>query len=119
MTNPSPLSWVGGPDASPNPGYNHVHPGENSMVRMNIDEAARKLPELIERLERDGQSIELSRGDRVVARISPAQMPVTTAKQWTELFRSLPDLGDDREAFARDIESAKDTLLPDGDPSED
>lgn len=87
------------------------------MVRMNIDEAARNLPQLIERLERDGQSIELSRGDRVVARISPAtNTAILQGKDLKALLESLPDLGDDRETFARDIESARAMHLPERDP---
>ncbi len=87
------------------------------MVRMNIDEAARRLSELIERVERDGQTIELSRGDRVVARISPAEGDGRLqGKDLKAFFASLPDMGDDREAFARDIESARDIYLPDRDP---
>ena len=90
------------------------------MVRINADEAARQLDALLERVRKEGESFELARGDEVVARLVPAPSERGgrdfDAVALTELFRQLPDLGDDAEAFAQDVESVRKSLLPLRDP---
>ncbi len=39
--------------------------------------------------------------------------------EFGEFLKSLPDLGDDAEAFARDIEEARNSYLPETDPWEE
>lgn len=77
------------------------------MIRMQIDDVARDFPAVLDQVVR-GELIEIERGGRVVARLLPAagesQVKVSDLAQF---FRSLPDLGEDAEAFARDIEEGR------------
>ena len=42
-----------------------------------------------------------------------------TMMEFGEFLKSLPDLGEDAEAFARDIEEARSSYLPETDPWEE
>ena len=42
-----------------------------------------------------------------------------TMLEFGEFLKSLPDLGEDAEAFARDIEEARNSYLPETDPWEE
>ncbi len=42
-----------------------------------------------------------------------------TMVEFGEFLKSLPDLGEDAEAFARDIEEARNSYLPETDPWEE
>lgn len=62
------------------------------MERISVAEAALCFDAIIDQVVRDRVTIELSRGDTVVAMISPIQ-PVLDASELNEAFRSLPSLG--------------------------
>jgi antitoxin (DNA-binding transcriptional repressor) of toxin-antitoxin stability system len=74
------------------------------MERINVADAARNFSDLLERVYEQGLSVELERGDKVVARIVPAG-PTRTLRveELNDFFASLPKLGDDAEAFAEDV----------------
>jgi len=91
--------------------------GVTLMIRVQIDEFARNFPALMDRIIRDGEVVELEQGDHVVARLTPVRTPkARTADEWNELFRNLPDLGDDATAFADDMEAARKSQTPVRDP---
>ncbi len=74
------------------------------MERMTIAEAERDLGKLIHRVYSEGISIELEQGDRVVARLTPAapQSPLKV-RDLNAFLQGLPRLGDDAEAFEKDL----------------
>ncbi|MEX2214522.1 MAG: hypothetical protein WD768_10360 [Phycisphaeraceae bacterium] len=83
------------------------------MVRMNVNEAARDFASLIERVVRDGESVELEKDERVVARITPEPGKESLrVKDLNAFLKSLPRLGDDAEAFASDVERIRDEQPP-------
>lgn len=86
------------------------------MVRKNVDAPDLDYRNLIESVIRGHVGVELERDSRVVARITPAEDgKARTAEEWNTLFRALPPLGDDAEAFANDIESFRQALPPQSD----
>lgn len=69
-----------------------------------MSDAANNLSGLLERVFEQGISVELERGDKVVARIVPAGPTRTLCvEELADFFASLPPLGDDAEAFAEDV----------------
>ena len=91
------------------------------MERISVAEASRDFRAVVDRVKQ-GIAIELEDNELIVATISPA--PPTpprvcrTMNDLAALLNSLPDLGDDAEAFARDIEEARNSYLPETDPWE-
>ncbi len=87
------------------------------MVRISVTEAARRFSDLLNRVLYQGETFELERSNKVIARLSPASPPSRVrAADLNELFRRLPKLGDDGEAFAKDVESTRARLDHEGDP---
>ena len=73
------------------------------MERVSIDEASRTLPDLVDRVVREGVSIDLESDHHVVARLSPASAPKVTVAELSRVLASLPSLGEDVDSFARDV----------------
>jgi hypothetical protein len=74
--------------------------------RMSVAEAATKLPELIEQINRDQITVELESDEQVVARLSPSrQPPRMPGANLAEFFSRLPLLGEDAAVFAEDVSS--------------
>jgi antitoxin (DNA-binding transcriptional repressor) of toxin-antitoxin stability system len=90
------------------------------MEQVNVMQAARRLSDLLNRVAYQGASFELIRGGRPIARLVPAR-PAKTVKvsELNDIFARIPKLGDDADAFDRDIADAPSALLPDRDPWED
>lgn len=88
------------------------------MVRMNVKDAAKQLEALVERVERDGERIELEKDNRVVARIEPSNGAALTGEDFfTRLSEAKKQIGaEELEAMARDIQAARDSLAPLKDP---
>jgi antitoxin (DNA-binding transcriptional repressor) of toxin-antitoxin stability system len=89
------------------------------MERMTVAEASRDLKALVHRVCELGITVDLEQDHEPVVRITPirAKRPVM-ASDLNELFASLPSLGDDAEAFARDVEEGRRSFLPEKDPWE-
>ena len=86
------------------------------MERMNVTQAARNFSDLLNRVYYQGVSVELERGNKVVARLVPAlPAPSVPAEDLEGLFASLPKLGDAAESFAEDVKGADEFLLPEDD----
>lgn len=81
---------------------------------MNVTKAARNFSDLLNRVYYQGISVELERNNKVIARITPVK-PKTSlrAEDLQEFFDSLPKLGDDAEAFARDVKEIDSILVMD------
>jgi prevent-host-death family protein len=87
------------------------------VERINATKAARNFSDLLNRVYYQGISVELERNNKVIARIVPAKPSSSLrAENLRELLASLPKLGDDAEAFAEDVLSVRDTLLPERSP---
>ena len=85
------------------------------MDRISVAEAGRHFEELVERVSRQGVTVELERDDRIVARLSPVGRRLQ-AKDLQRFFTSLPPLGDDADAFARDLETIRHAIPQESDP---
>jgi len=81
------------------------------MERMSVTQAVRQFSDLINRVFYQGVSVELERGNRVIARISPvsSESPLKV-KDLNRLFSKLPSLGEDSETFAKDLENIRKTI---------
>lgn len=85
------------------------------MERISVSEAGRRFGELVDRVSADGITVELERGKKVVARISPVGRWVKVA-ELNRVFAGLPSLGDDAESFANELERIESALRPETDP---
>ncbi|WP_462320299.1 type II toxin-antitoxin system Phd/YefM family antitoxin [Halochromatium sp.] len=87
------------------------------MEQVNDIQAARQLSDLLNRVSSQGVSFELTRGGRRIARLVPAPSPKDLkVSELNDLFARLPRLGDETEAFERDIADAQSALMLDRDP---
>ncbi len=80
------------------------HGGNMKIERISVTKAARQFSDLLNRVFYQGAIVELERGNKVVARISPvAPASPLKVKNLNRLFADLPSLGEDAEAFAKDL----------------
>ncbi|MEE8397602.1 MAG: hypothetical protein V3S89_01270 [Desulfobacterales bacterium] len=74
------------------------------MERISVTQAARQFSDLLNRVLYQGTIVELERGNRVIARISPVTPESKLkAKDLNDLFAELPSLGKDAKALAEDL----------------
>jgi antitoxin (DNA-binding transcriptional repressor) of toxin-antitoxin stability system len=86
------------------------------MERCTIADAAVNFNGLVSRVVEEGITVELERDNHVVARLSPVPPSRLTVSDLAAVLAQLPRLGDDAEAFARDLEAIRAEARPDGDP---
>ena len=87
------------------------------MERINVTQAVRRFSDLLNRVLYQGASFELERGNKVIARISPAGPPRRIPVQdLNELFDSLPRLGEDAEAWQEEQDELRRALPSETDP---
>ncbi len=81
------------------------------MERITVTQAVRQFSDILNRVFYQGISVELERGNKVIARISPAssESPLKV-KNLNRLFSELPSLGKDAEAFAKDLEDIRNQI---------
>ncbi len=74
------------------------------MERISVTQAVRQFSDLMNRVFYQGAVVELERGNRVIARISPVspESPLKV-KHLNRFFHELPSLGEDLEAFTEDL----------------
>lgn len=71
---------------------------------MNVLEAEKGFTELVDKVFREGISVDLERDEQVIARLTPAPSPTPLKVGDLRAFLlRLPSLGDDAEAFAQDV----------------
>jgi antitoxin (DNA-binding transcriptional repressor) of toxin-antitoxin stability system len=74
------------------------------MERISVTQAVRQFSDLLNRVFYQGTIVELERGNKVIARISPvAPESPLKVKDLNRLFVELPSLGEDAKAFAKDL----------------
>ena len=74
------------------------------MERISVSDASLTLADLVDRVVQDGVAIDLERGDRVVARLSPVAPVSLTVDELNRKIQDWPTLGNDADAFVRDLE---------------
>ena len=81
------------------------------MNRVSVAEAAHDLPSVLRRVTGNGESFALEEAERIVAWLTPPEPRRDfSVVDLERLLASLPGLGNDLEAFAEDIESARSAL---------
>ena len=84
---------------------------ERKMERISVTKAVRQFSDILNRVFYQGISVELERGNKVIARISPVSSePPLKVKNLNRLFSELPSLGEDAEAFAKDLEDIRNQI---------
>jgi antitoxin (DNA-binding transcriptional repressor) of toxin-antitoxin stability system len=75
---------------------------------MNVADAEKNFVQLVNKVHAEGVIVDLERDDKVIARLIPAepQSPLKVA-DLNSFLRSLPSLGDDVDAFARDARAIR------------
>ena len=83
------------------------------MERISVTQAVRQFSDVLNRVFYQKTIIELERGSKVIARISPvvSESPVKV-KDLNKLFAGLPTLGKDAKAFAKDLADIRKQLPP-------
>ncbi len=83
------------------------------MERVTVEDAGQNFVALIERVKTEGVSVELVQDGIVVAKITPAaSKKIMTMAEFGEFLVSLPSLGDDAEAFERDLNEIRESTRP-------
>ena len=83
------------------------------MERISVTQAVRQFSDVLNRVFYQKTIIELERGSKVIARISPvaSESPVQV-KDLNKLFAGLPALREDAKAFAKDLADIRKQLPP-------
>jgi antitoxin (DNA-binding transcriptional repressor) of toxin-antitoxin stability system len=75
---------------------------------VNIAEAEKNFAKLVDKVYREGISVDLERDQKVIARLTPAEpRPMITVGDLHAFLRALPSLGDDADSFANDIRAIR------------
>ncbi|MBW3539368.1 MAG: hypothetical protein KY476_03790 [Planctomycetes bacterium] len=75
---------------------------------MNVAEAEKNFASLVDKVYIEGVSVDLECNDKVIARLVPAEpRPPLTVGELKAFLRGLPSLGDDADAFARDVRAIR------------
>lgn len=79
---------------------------------VTVTEAARNFSDVVNRVFYRGESMDLTRGGTVVARLVPAEtIAAPTGEEVLAAWKTLPHLSvEEAEAFAADIEGARESL---------
>ncbi len=86
---------------------------------ITVTDAARRFSDLVSRVYYRGESVTLMRNAMPVARLVPVAPAARVAAELAELWRSVPNLGDDDAlALERDIAEARRALPPAASPWE-
>jgi antitoxin (DNA-binding transcriptional repressor) of toxin-antitoxin stability system len=87
------------------------------MERISVTTAARSLSEILNRVMYQGAVFELERGNKIIARLSPANpLSPIQVKELNQFFAQLPSLDDDAESFAKDIKTIRQEMAKEQDP---
>ncbi len=90
---------------------------DTTTHRISVADAEREFSTLVDRVYSEGISIELERDDQVIAQLAPAALrSPLKVRDLNAFLASLPKLGDDTEAFLRDLRTIRDEIPPETDP---
>lgn len=74
------------------------------MERISVTKAVRKFSDLLNRVYYHRVTVELERGNKVIAKLSPATPEsAIKVKDLNAFFQGIPSLGDDAASFHDDI----------------
>ena len=78
------------------------------MYRITVAEAERDFANLVNRVYSEGIPVELERGDKVIAHLTPA-VPRSRLKvrELSAFLEGLPKLGEDADAFLEDMRAIR------------
>ena len=83
------------------------------MERISVTQAVRQFSDLLNRVFYQGTTVELERGNKVIARISPVDpYSPLKVKNLNRLFVEFPSLGEDAKTFAKDLEDIRNQVPP-------
>lgn len=79
---------------------------------ITVTEAARNFSDVVNKVYYRGETMELIRGGKVVARLVPVvEIEAPTGREVLAAWKTLPHLAEgEADAFARDIESGRESL---------
>ncbi len=78
------------------------------MHRITVTEAERDFANLVDRVYSEGITVELERGDKVIAHLTPAgSHPPIKVRDLNRFLQDLPKLGDDAELFSEDLRAIR------------
>jgi len=87
------------------------------MERIALADAERDFSRLVQRVFSEGVTVEVKRGDQVIARITPVgPRPALQVRDLNAFLRGLPQLGEDAEAFGEDLRAIRRGLPEESDP---
>ena len=85
----------------------------SKMERISVTQAVRQFSDLLNRVFYQGTTVELERGNKVIARISPvAPDSPLKVKNLNRLFVEFPSLGEDAKTFAKDLKDIRNQVPP-------
>ena len=84
---------------------------------MNVAEAEKNLAKLVNKVCVEGVTVDLERDDKVIARLTPAEprSPLTVGGL-NAFLSELPLLGDDADAFAREVRAIRPEFTAEANP---
>ena len=86
------------------------------MKRMKVAEAEKCFSGLVDDVYRNGTSIELEDGNKVIARLIPADgKPAMTVGALAAFLGDLPKLEDDADEFAKDVRAIREQFPSESD----
>ncbi|MBF0233677.1 MAG: antitoxin [Desulfamplus sp.] len=78
------------------------------MERISVTQAVSQFSDLMNRVFYQGVIVELERGNKVIARISPvSQESPLKVENLNDFFHNLPSLSEDSKNFANDLEDIR------------
>ncbi len=78
------------------------------MERMSVTQAVRQFSDLMNRVFYQGAIVELERGSKIIARISPVfQDSPMKVENLNKFFSELPVLGEDVDPFSQDLKNLR------------
>jgi len=86
------------------------------MERINVADAQRDFTALVNRVYRQGVSVDVERDKQVIARLSPVRPPATLKmRDLPMLLARLPRLEEDAAPFGDDLRAIRRQFLSEGD----
>ena len=78
------------------------------MYRVNVAEAERDFTNLVNRVYSEGISVDLERGDKVIAHLTPAlPRSALEVRDLNAFLQGLPGLGEDADPFLEDLRAIR------------
>lgn len=79
------------------------------MPSRSVSEVAERFAEYVAEVAERGETLVVTRDGQPIVELRPTQRG-RTVREFVDMIPSLPDMGDDREQFARDLEAAHEAM---------